>query len=252
MAQKTKIQSAVLLCGHGSRGPEAATEFHCLVRKIQERLDPLSVTGAFLEFNTPTISEGLQHIYDRGIRDIIVQPVTLYNAGHTKEDIPEILAQFKESHPDVDLRYGSALGLTLPVIEAATAAIQSVLPDADIEDCKLLVIGRGSKDLMVADQIINLCQKLHEWIDFGDSRYCYFQTSAPLLEAALNQAGQSHYPHIIVLPFLLFSGHLLTDIHGKIDTAREKYPAFKFHIAPHLGPHDFIADAVIHNINLIK
>lgn len=247
----TELQPTILLCGHGSRDPEAATEFHCLVRKIQEKLGPQSVTGAFLKFNSPSIGTALQAIYDRGIREIIVQPVTLYNAGHTKTDIPEILAQFKKAHPDVHLRYGASLGLTPPVIEATISAIQSVMPDVDLEDCKLLVIGRGSKDIMVADQIINLCQKLHDWIDFGDSRYCYSLDSAPLLETALKQAGQSHYPHIIVLPFLLFSGHLLSDIHSKIDAAIKKYPAFTFHKAPHLGSHDFIADAVIHNIKLI-
>lgn len=246
-----KPPPAILLCGHGSRDPEGAAEFLHLVGKVQKNLAPQTVTGAFLEFNSPAILPALQDIYEQGHREIIVQPVTLYNAGHTKCDIPEIMAQFTKSHPGACLRYGSFLGLIQPVINAAISAIQSILPDADPEDCKLLVIGRGSRDRMVADQTINLCQKLHDWMDFGDSRYCYSFESAPLLETALTQAAQSHYPHVVVLPFLLFSGRLLSDIYGKIDAAAEKYPAFTFHKVPHLGPQDFIADAVIQQINLL-
>ena len=246
-----KAKPAILLCGHGSRNPETAEEFHILVARVQEKLSPQTVTGAFLQFNQPNIRDGLQKIYDQGQREIIVQPVTLYNANHTKNDIPEILAEFTKTHPDVNLQYGTFLGLAPMVIEAAIFSIQSVLPDVNLEDCKLLVIGRGSQDRMVADQTINLCQKLHDWMDFGDSRYCYTFETAPLLHSALIQAAQSHYPHVIILPFLLFSGRLLSSIYREIDEAIEKYPEFTFYKAPHLGPQDYIVDAVIKKINQI-
>ncbi len=245
-----ETKPAVLLCGHGSRKAEAATEFQCLVEKIQKKLAPQPVSGAFLQFNQPTIPEGLQAVYDQGIREIIVQPITLYNAKHTKIDIPDILAEFTQAHPDVCLHYGASLGLSPLTLDAAVFSIQSVMPDVDLEDCKLLLVGRGSKDRMVSDQSINLCRKLHDWMDFGDSRYCYPAESSPLLENALTQAAQSHYPHIIVLPFLLFSGRLLADIYAKIDAAIEKYPTFTFYKAPHLGPQDDIVDALIQKINL--
>lgn len=245
-----EIKPAVLLCGHGSRNPEAATEFRYLVEQVQKKLEPQAVSGAFLQFNQPTIPDGLQAIYDQGGREIIVQPVTLYNASHTKIDIPEILAEFTQSHPDVRGHYGASLGLSALTLDAAVFSIQSVMPDADLGDCKLLLVGRGSKDRTVADQTINLCRKLHDRMDFGDSRYCYPSESSPILETALAQAARSHYPHVIILPFLLFSGRLLTEIHDKLDVAAEKYPAVTFYKASHLGPQDEIADAVIEKINL--
>lgn len=243
---------AVLLCGHGSRTPEAATEFIHLVEKVQAKLRPRTITGAYLEFNQPSITTALQELYDQGVRDVDVQPVTLYEADHTKYDIPKILAQFTKDHPPMRLRYGTSLGLAPAVINAAIIAIQSILPNSPLEDCKLLVIGRGSQDRTVADQTINLCRKLDGWMDFGDIKYCYSFESAPLLATALTQAGHSHYPHVIILPFLLFSGRLLADIHREIDAATEKFPKFTFHKAPRLGIQDIITDAVIEKITAIR
>jgi len=235
---------AVLLCGHGSRSPQAAAEFHHLVEKLQRRLAGQTVSGGFLEFNRPTIAHGLRDLYDRGHRDMIVQPLTLYNAGHTRRDIPDILQDFRRDHPDARLRYGAALGLSPPVIDAAVQAIRSVLPDGDPEDFKLLVVGRGSPERAVADQTINLCRKLHQRLDFGDSRYCYSFGGAPLLAKGLRHAARSHYHQVVVLPVLLFSGRLLSDIYREIDRASAEYPAFTFHKAPHLGAQEAIIDAI--------
>jgi len=239
---------AVLLCGHGSRSAEGTFEFRRLLQKVQAALPSQKIEGAFLEFNAPTILAALQGLYDHGAREIIVQPLTLYKAGHTINDIPEILENFKRNHPDVRLHYGSYLGLSPPVIDSAVQAIKSVLPEYDLDDCKLLVVGRGSKDRMVADQTINLCRKLHDIFDFGDSRYCYSFESAPLLPKALIQAAQSHYPHVVVLPFLLFSGRLLSGISAEVDKAAMKYKNFTFHQAPPLGTNDHIVKAIIQRI----
>ena len=59
---------AVLLCGHGSRSPEAAQEFNGLVEKIQRQLPQQRVVGAFLEFNQPAILDGLRDLYDQSPR----------------------------------------------------------------------------------------------------------------------------------------------------------------------------------------
>lgn len=241
-------RQAILICGHGSRSPDGTAEFYDLVRNLQSKLPDQAVFGAFLEFNQPDILTSLQNIYDQGFREIFAQPLTLYNAGHTKGDIPALLAEFKASNPDVVIQYGTSLGLSSFIIEAAAQSIKSVLPDGDPEDCKLLVVGRGSKDRDVADQTISLCQKLHDNLDLGDSRYCYAFETAPLLNSALKQAAHSHYPHVVVLPFLLFSGRLLSDIYTEVDRAREKYSGFSFYKAPPLGQQDHLIEAILHNI----
>ena len=247
--EKKMLPPAILLCGHGSRDPQAAIEFKSVVAKVQNHFSPLSVSGAFLSYNDPSISHQLQALYDRSYREVIVQPVTLYNANHSTDDIPALLTDFKSHHPDIVFHYGSALGLMPQIIEAAEQSITSVMGGNDPEECKLLLVGRGSKDQMISDQTIKLCQKLHNRLGLGDSRYCYSFISAPHLKDALTQAANSHYHHIIILPFLLFSGRLLSDIHKEIDHAAQKHTHFTFLKAPHLGPLDITAEALISKIN---
>lgn len=239
---------AILLCGHGSRDPDAAKEFKAVVAKIMNHFAPISVSGAFLSYNEPSIPQELQTLYDQGFREIIVQPVTLYHASHSKGDIPVLLADFKQHHPDIMLHYGSSLGLMPQVIEATAQSVASVMEGIDPEECKLLIVGRGSKDRMISDQTLKLCQKLHNRLGLGDSRYCYNSISAPHIKDALSQAAHSHYHHIIIMPFLLFSGRLLSNIHGEIEQAAQKYPHFTFLKAPHLGPFDITAEALISKI----
>lgn len=243
----TAEKSALLLCGHGSRRAEAAAEFLDLVKKVERRRPGQIVTPAFLQFNSPSIADALQHMYHQGVRDIIVQPVMLYEADHVKNDIPEILARFRQDHPHIRLRYGAALGLAPAVIEAAVQVIKPFLKD----DCEILVVGRGSGDRDVADQVINLCQKLSQQLITPHLRYCYCQDISPAVKTALEQAARSHYADVIVLPFLLFSGHLLAEITRKIDDIAEKYPACHFHKAPPLGSQDSIAEAILARVDAL-
>ncbi|HEC01094.1 MAG TPA: hypothetical protein ENI91_05340 [Sphingomonadales bacterium] len=249
MNKIAKQTSAVLLCGHGSRSPQAGTEFYALMDKIRRKLWGQELFGAFLGHTSPSIPEVLQQIYDQGHRDIMVQPAMLYNAGHMKIDIPDIVAQFRKTHPDAQLYCGGPLGVGALVVEAAASAVTAVLPPCDGEDVTLLVVGRGSKERAVSDQIITLCRKLDTRLDVGDSRYCYFSDGVPLLSSALTQAAHSHYSHVVVLPFLLFPGRLLSHIYAEIDKVAVQHPAFAFHKAPAIGMQDVIADALVQKIN---
>ncbi len=239
---------AILICGHGSRNPDAAPEFFRLVEKIRQRRPGQMITGAFLEFNQPTIEDALQDIYDQGERNIIAQPLTLYAADHSHRDIPDILNRFQQKHPDMTLRYGAALGLCPPVIDAAVHVVTPFLQ----EDCEILVVGRGSPDRRVADQTINLCQKLHQRLPAHHIRYCYAGHSLPMLVPALEQAARSHYRAAVILPFLLFPGRLLEEIYHAVDGVAAQYPAVHFHKAPPLGPQNSIADAALVRIDALS
>lgn len=241
--------SAVLLCGHGSKSPQAGIEFYALMDKVRRKLWDQKLFGAFLDYDNPTIPEALQQIYDQGYRDIIVQPAMLYNAGHTKNDIPDMVAQFRKTHSDARLYYGGPLGVEALVVQAAADAVMAVLPPCDGEDVTLLVVGRGGRDRAVSDQTITLCRKLDACLEVGDSRYCYFSDGAPSLPSALTQAAHSHYGHVVVLPFLLFPGRLLSHIYAEIDKVAAHYPAFAFHKAPAIGMQDVIVDALVQKIS---
>jgi len=73
-------ETAVLLCGHGSRDPDAIVEFEMAAAALRARLDHDFATG-YLEFARPTIQEGLGQLVARGARHILAVPGMLFAAS---------------------------------------------------------------------------------------------------------------------------------------------------------------------------
>ena len=93
-------ETAVLLCGHGSRDPEAVGEFEEAAAALRARLAHLAPGGDFatgyLEFARPTIGEGLAALKARGARRILAIPGMLFAASHVKNDLPWEMNSFIE------------------------------------------------------------------------------------------------------------------------------------------------------------
>ena len=83
-------QTAVMLCGHGSRDEAAVTEFTALADALRHRFEWPMAHG-FLEFARPIIREGLDRLRDGGAREILAVPGMLFAAGHVKNDVPSVL-----------------------------------------------------------------------------------------------------------------------------------------------------------------
>jgi len=60
------METAVLLCGHGSRDPEAIREFELAAAALRPRLPELDFATGYLEFARPTIRDGLAILAARG------------------------------------------------------------------------------------------------------------------------------------------------------------------------------------------
>src|SRR5579864_3740565 len=106
-------QSAVLLCGHGSRDPAAIEEFEAAAAALRARLAAQMPEGDFatsyLEFVRPTIGEGLAALAARGARQILAIPGMLFAASHVKNDLPWEMNSFMAANPGIAVRLGRDL-----------------------------------------------------------------------------------------------------------------------------------------------
>lgn len=85
-------KEALLLIGHGSRLPYSKNLLLELVEKLKLRnIYSGEIYIGLMEFNHPTIPEGLQNALKSGAKKIIVVPVFLAYGTHTIKDIPRIL-----------------------------------------------------------------------------------------------------------------------------------------------------------------
>ena len=96
---------AVLFVGHGSRDQREMKKLVNLIEELKPQLDSeLLVETCFLEFETPTIDQGIETCVEKGATDVFVIPIMLLPAGHSKIHIPAAIEEARQKYPHVHLR----------------------------------------------------------------------------------------------------------------------------------------------------
>src|SRR5258706_9033740 len=138
-------ETAVLLCGHGSRDPEAVAEFELAAGALRRRLPEFDFATGYLEFARPTIRDGLALLAGRGARQILAIPGMLFAASHVKNDLPWEMNNFMAENPGIEVRLGRDLGIEPKLLDAAAERIAAAAPEGRAETL-LVVVGRGTND----------------------------------------------------------------------------------------------------------
>ena len=112
---------AVMLCGHGSRDPEAVSQFLAFARRLKDSLPGRDVDSGFLEFARPVIRDGLEALKARGAKRIACLPGMLFAAGHVKNDLPSELQAFAADNPDIEVLFGRELAVDTRLVAASSA-----------------------------------------------------------------------------------------------------------------------------------
>ena len=204
----------ILLCGHGSRDPKAVKEFKNLVEKIKTRIPNVPVAYGFLEFNRPIISTALDELRDRGVERVIALPAMLFAAGHTKNDIPAVLNNYSAQN-GLLIQYGRELGLNSLMIGAAGARVRETILSSQnfpSSETLLVVAGRGSSDPDANSNVCKITRMLVEGFGFGWGETVFSGVTFPLVEPGLRHSLKLGFKRIILLPYFLFSGVLVTRV----------------------------------------
>jgi sirohydrochlorin cobaltochelatase len=247
-----QMKPAVMICGHGSRDPDAIAEFARAASGLKARLPESEVAYGYLEFAQPTIRESLATLAAHGARRILVLPVMLLAARHVKSDVPSEIARFSADFPQVEMRFGRALSTEPKLLAAATARIEEGerrgRRDVLRSETLLLVIGRGTNDPAANAAIDELAQNLRAGMGFGRAAIGYAGTAAPLTEPALRHAVTLGCKRIIVFPYFLFTGVLVKRIDAACGRVAIDHPEIEFLNAPYLGDHPLLLDCLMDRI----
>ncbi len=103
---------SLLLIAHGSRREASNDEIRDLTEQLKRqaagRYD--SVSCAFLELATPSISEGIEACVQAGATEVTVLPYFLSAGRHVARDIPEEIALKQKQHPALKIEIAPYLG----------------------------------------------------------------------------------------------------------------------------------------------
>jgi len=236
--------TAVLLCGHGSRDPEAIEEFELAAAALRPRLHGFDFATGYLEFARPTIRDGLALLAARGARRILAIPGMLFAGSHVKNDLPWEMNSFIAENPDIDVRLGRDLGIDPKLLQAAADRI-AVAADARIPRAEtlLVVVGRGTNDPDANSNITKLARMLWEGMGLGWAEAAFSGVAHPRVDAALARAARLGFRRIIVFPYFLFTGVLIKRIYSQTDTVAALFPEIDFVKALYLRDHEGVLGA---------
>lgn len=254
-------ETAILLCGHGSRDPDASREFASLAGALRAHFPDNPIHSGILEFSRPTIGETLQMLYESGVRDVIAIPIMVLAAGHAKNDIPSVLNDFAARYPAMRLRYGRDLGITPNMLAAAAERISDTINAADRaaaqrgstaitpEQTLLAVVGRGTSDPDANGNMCKITRMLWEGLGLGWGETCYSGLTFPLVAPALDHYSRLGYRRIVVMPYFLFTGVLVKRVHTYVARAAALYPDIDFVVSHYLDTHPEVVAEFAARIN---
>ncbi|MCP9886412.1 sirohydrochlorin chelatase [Cyanobium sp. ATX 6A2] len=238
----------VMICGHGSRNRLACDEFAQLAHGLRRRLPEVPVEHGFLEFARPILRDGLDRLRQRGVSRVLAVPAMLFAAGHAKNDIPSVLNTYA-AETGLQIQYGRELGVDRKMIQAAGARVREALDAADaagepvpLSDTLLVVVGRGSSDPDANSNVTKVMRMLVEGFGFGWGETVYSGVTFPLVEPGLRHVVRLGFRRIVVFPYFLFSGVLVSRIYQHTDLVAGDHPEVQFLKAGYLNDHPLVID----------
>ena len=240
----------VLICGHGSRNRLAVEQFERLAISLRRRMSPIPVDYGFLEFANPILRDGLDRLREQGVERVLAIPAMLFAAGHAKNDIPSVLNTYS-AETGLEIDYGRELGVDRLMIAAAGARIQEALDshsNVPLSDTLLVVVGRGSSDPDANSNVAKVTRMLVEGFGFGWGETVYSGVTFPLVEPGLRHVVRLGFKRIIVFPYFLFSGVLVSRIRQHSERVANDHPEVEFLHASYLGDHERVQDTFVERV----
>jgi sirohydrochlorin cobaltochelatase len=240
------MDTAIMVCGHGSRDGEALAEFERLATGLRALLPARDIATGYLEFARPTIRDGLEALAGRGARRILAVPGMLFAASHVKNDLPWEINSFAAAHPALEVRFGRELSIEPKLLRAASERIAAAEAQSARRtargDTLLLVVGRGTNDPDANSNIAKLTRMLWEGMGFGWAETAFSGVAHPLVEPALQRAIRLGFARIVVFPYFLFTGVLVKRIYAAADRVAAAHPGIEILNASYLSDHPLVLD----------
>ncbi len=235
-----KHMKAILLVGHGSRDPEGNDQVRQTIEELKPQIDSeLLVETCFLEFERPTIDQGIQTCVEKGATSVFVIPLMLLAAGHSKIHIPAAIDEAKVKYPHVSFTYGRPFGIHEETIEICKSRLEEVGEKINEEDpdTAVILLGRGGSDPDANSDLYKITRLLWEKLNYKFVEPAFMGVTDPLVKEGVERCIKLGAKRIVILPYFLFTGILIKRLESMIKEFEQKYPGIEFKLAGYFGFH---------------
>jgi sirohydrochlorin cobaltochelatase len=230
----------LLLVGHGSRSDAGAAEMLSLAGLVSAALPDVAVDVGFLEMTDPPAGPVLDRLAAAGCDRVVVLPLVLLGAGHAKSDVPALVLEARQRHPDLHVHFGSPLGVSRDLVGMLGGALGA----AGGSGLPLLLVARGTSDPDANGDAHKVARLLGEWVGSPFVHTAFTGVTTPTVADGLAVFDRLGHRRMAVAFWFLCTGVL-------VDRARADIAAFSAATgvevvdAGYLGPDSRLVPAVV-------
>jgi sirohydrochlorin cobaltochelatase len=105
-----RTSTAIVLFAHGSRDPLWHKPIEAVAAQINLVSPDTHVVCAYLEISSPDLATAASTLVNRGVQSIAILPLFLGVGKHAREDLPRLVADLQQVHPDVQFNLKPSVG----------------------------------------------------------------------------------------------------------------------------------------------
>lgn len=105
-----RTSTAIVLFAHGSRDPQWHKPIEAVAAQINLVSPDTHVVCAYLEISSPDLATAASTLVNRGVQSIAILPLFLGVGKHAREDLPRLVADLQQVHPDVQFNLKPSVG----------------------------------------------------------------------------------------------------------------------------------------------
>jgi len=200
------VTGPVLLgVAHGSRDPAAQEVVKALLAGAADLRAGLAVCDAYVDNASPSVRRALQSLVDDGVRDVVVLPLLLTPASHSKTDVAASVQEGRAQHPGLRLRYGRPLGPHPALVDLLDRRLREA--GARDDDPVVLVAG-GALDPDANAQVAATARLLWEGRERPSVDVAFASTTRPTVPEALARLRALGHSRVAVARYFLGPGYL--------------------------------------------
>lgn len=231
------MTDTILLVGHGSREQSGNDEIETFAQQWRTRRPNWRIEVCFIEFSDITLGEGLRRAAV-GAQRVLVVPLILNAAGHVKMDIPIAIDAARLESPSVEFLYAPHLTACDPILDIMKRRLKGAMQQLDMPDpttTGVVLLGRGSSDRQANGEVAKMARWLMEETDHELVDIAFTGITYPRLEKVVQRQARLGMTQIVVLPYYLFSGTLISRIKRQVEHLKTQYPTMRFASTTYFG-----------------
>lgn len=240
-----------MFVGHGSKDPEGNEQVWHFVNKIKSSFNKsLLLETCFLEFEQPTVGQGIDLCVKKGAKEIVVIPIMLLPAGHSKIHIPGAMDDAKVKYPHIQITYARPIGIHEEIFEILKTRLREIGEDLNNpqEDTAILLLGRGGSDPDANSDLYKITRLLWEQTNYKLIEPAFMGVTTPLVTEGVERCLKLGAKKVIILPYFLFTGILIKRLETMVSKYQEQYSPAEFQLADYFGFHPSLQTVILDRV----